>query len=132
MMKEKTPDYAVSPRWVAKEKGFELISEDGESYEYKHPESGIGLLITVRYSEWVKGPIFDWSIHEPQTERVIAAEYNQADGTSFLKELIQLLADPSLLTDSSEDPVEDSEPKGICHSCKTLRVLDSNGFCYFC
>jgi len=121
---------------VAKEKGFELVDTspgDGETtYCYQHPETEVGLLISTRKNTLTGRYEYDWSIHEPETFKVIASAWSQEDGTSFLKKLIQLQADPDSPTDSSEDSVEDSEPKAVCKSCKALRVLDLNGFCYLC
>jgi hypothetical protein len=139
----KNPDCTASPRWVATEEGYELLEtstgDDGVSYSYQHPETGVGLLITVRYSKHVAGPIFDWSIHRPQTHAVISAEWNQANGVLFLRTLIQMrvATDSADYSDSysdgySEDSVEDLTPKDTCKSCKQLRTLDSNGFCDNC
>lgn len=136
---EKQPDYAVSPRWVAKEKGFELVSEDGDTYEYQHPTSGIGLLISVRPQELGKGYWFDWSIHRPLTHEVVGAEWCATNGTSFLKKLIHVLADPDEVSEDSNSVSEDSErvsedssPKEKCITCKQLRVLNSTGHCDYC
>lgn len=133
----KNPDSTASPRWVAKDYGFELLDTspgEGEvTYSYQHPVSGIGLLISVRPQEMGNGHWFDWSIHKPQTHEVVGAEWDATNGISFLRKLIHVLADADSVSDGvSEEVSEDFSPKEKCISCGQLRVLNSTGHCDYC
>jgi hypothetical protein len=124
-----------SPRTIAVEKGFELVETSGGTYCYEHPTSKIGVLIDVNLDNLAKQATYDWSIHKPETMEVIEAKWGEANGISFLSTLIQIdlgshPAHPAYTpTDSL---VEEEINKGECQSCKGIRELDSNGFCWFC